>query len=150
MIYRQACEHLVAGESAMLDLGRTLARQWSAPAVVTLDGPLGAGKTTLVRGYLRGLGVTTPVRSPTYTLVESYQTSAGPVHHFDLYRLGHPEELEDLGWRDYFERDASVLIEWPERAGGMLPRPDWRVIISPEQAGSCRRLRLEQLQEEAL
>jgi len=88
--------------------------------IVTLEGPLGAGKTTLVRSYLAASGFRGRVRSPTYTLIEVYPG----VAHFDLYRLADPEELEWLGARDYFGDNTVCFIEWPEKGEGFLPPPD--------------------------
>ncbi len=110
--------------------GAALAAACPGRALVFLEGDLGAGKTTLVRGFLRGRGHTGPVRSPTYTLVEPYELATGSVYHLDLYRLGHGEELEYLGLRDLLAETAVVLIEWPERGDGWLPDPDLRVRIA--------------------
>jgi tRNA threonylcarbamoyladenosine biosynthesis protein TsaE len=109
--------------------------------VVFLQGPLGAGKTTLVRGFLRAAGYTGPVRSPTYTLVEPYDTQRGLFYHLDLYRLSDPEELEWIGVRDLFDGEQLCLIEWPERGAGFLPKPDLRVQLEAVQSG--RHLRLQ-------
>ncbi len=133
-------EHAVPSGEAMMALGECLAGCALAPLTIYLRGELGAGKTTLVRGFLRGLRFTGAVRSPTYTLVEPYETEP-PVFHFDLYRLGDPEELEFLGIRDYFEEDAIRLIEWPDKGAGILPSPDLDVVI--DYAGSGRNVRLQ-------
>lgn len=124
----------------MTVLGERLGRACAGGAIVYLTGDLGAGKTTLVRGVLRGLGHQGPVRSPTFTLVEPYAVGPLPVYHLDLYRLGDPEELEYLGLRDYLEPGVLWLVEWPERGAGHLPRPDLRVSI--EYSGTGRRLEL--------
>ncbi len=97
---------------------------------IHLSGRLGAGKTTLVRGLARALGIEGPVKSPTYSLVEPYTHGAIKLYHFDLYRLGDGEELEYLGARDAFAERALVVIEWPERAEGWLPEPDLHVHLT--------------------
>jgi len=125
----------IANEEDMIALGGRLAALLTPGLVVFLEGPLGAGKTTLVRGILRAMDHNGLVRSPTYALVESYTSVSPSVHHFDLYRLGSAEELEDIGARDYFSGDAVCLIEWPERAAGFLPAPDWTIEIEYDGAG---------------
>ena len=92
--------------------------------VVWLDGDLGAGKTTLVRALLRGLGYTGPVRSPTYALVELYMLSSIYWYHFDFYRFIDPREFLDAGLEEYFRNDAVCLVEWPGKAAGFVPLPD--------------------------
>ncbi|HRJ52652.1 MAG TPA: tRNA (adenosine(37)-N6)-threonylcarbamoyltransferase complex ATPase subunit type 1 TsaE [Candidatus Thiothrix moscowensis] len=127
-------------ETEMLALGARLARRFPAGGLITLHGDLGAGKTTLVRGLLRELGHTGVVKSPTYTLVEPYHLAGRDIYHFDLYRLAEAEELEYMGIRDYLRPDALCLVEWPEKAGDILPIADLQVFI--HHAGSERRVEL--------
>ncbi len=120
-------------------LAQALARTAPTPAVVHLHGDLGAGKSTLARGWLRALGVTGAIRSPTYTLVERYLLPAGEALHLDLYRIGDGAELEFLGLDD---TDAVLwLVEWPERGGASLPAADLRVALAIQ--GDGRRCELQ-------
>ncbi len=125
----------LSSPEAMEALGARLARESGPGLTVYLSGDLGAGKTTLVRGFLRGLGYQGPVRSPTFTLVEPYTLEGRRVYHFDLYRLSDPEELEFLGIRDYLDPDSMRLIEWPQRGLGLIPEPDLIVNIAYSSHG---------------
>lgn len=138
----------VCGESAMEQLGQWLAQTLSAPLVIYLEGGLGAGKTTLSRGILRGKGHSGSVKSPTYTLVEPYSLADCTLYHFDLYRLSDPDELEWLGIREYFTPTSICLIEWPQNGLGVLPNPDIKLTI--EKSESCRRILLEYMNPQAL
>jgi tRNA threonylcarbamoyladenosine biosynthesis protein TsaE len=120
----------VADEGATLALGAKLAAALRPGMVVYLQGDLGAGKTTLVRGILRALGYVGRVKSPTYTLVESYVLSKYTLQHYDLYRMLDPREWMDAGFRDDCNAATLCLVEWPEKAAGLLPRPDVRVHLS--------------------
>jgi tRNA threonylcarbamoyladenosine biosynthesis protein TsaE len=102
---------------------------------VHLLGDLGAGKTTLARGLLEGLGFEGRVKSPTYTLVELYTASNLDLYHFDFYRLHHPSEWHEAGFAEYFGTDAVCLVEWPDRAAGLLPAPDLVVRLAIAPAG---------------
>ncbi|BAO45015.1 tRNA (adenosine(37)-N6)-threonylcarbamoyltransferase complex ATPase subunit type 1 TsaE [Thiolapillus brandeum] len=128
-------------EMQQMAFGAALARAMGeCPLLVFLRGDLGTGKTTLVRGFLRGRGHQGAVRSPTYTLVEPYPFDQMPVFHLDLYRLSDPEELEFLGGREIFDGNHQVLVEWPERGQGWLPAPDLELRLHHSDAG--RRIQL--------
>ncbi|MFQ5689306.1 MAG: tRNA (adenosine(37)-N6)-threonylcarbamoyltransferase complex ATPase subunit type 1 TsaE [Gemmatimonadota bacterium] len=126
-------------EAALLAWGRRLGRRARENRVfVALYGPLGAGKTTLVRAACRGAGVRDQVSSPTFALVHRHATGAEPVYHVDLYRIGSAEELAGLGWEDLLSADGPVFLEWADRAGSELPPDRWDVRLS---FGSCPRTR---------
>lgn len=119
----------LADEAATLAFGAALAHAIQPGLTIFLHGDLGAGKTTLVRGLLHGLGYFGKVKSPTYTLVEPYEMLAAKsfplnIYHFDLYRFNDEEEWEAAGFRDFFNADSICLIEWPEKAAQLLPLAD--------------------------
>lgn len=136
---RNVCMHTrilnLPDAAATEAVGRAIAPALLPGMVITLSGDLGAGKTTLVRGVLRALDITGPVKSPTYTLVEPYAISSLYLYHFDFYRLSDPEEWEAAGFREYFRDDAICLIEWPERAGSLLPPPDLEIVLEVIEDG---------------
>jgi tRNA threonylcarbamoyladenosine biosynthesis protein TsaE len=125
----------LADEAATVALGAELGRVLCGGMLVFLEGDLGAGKTTLCRGLLGALGHEGAVKSPTYTLVEPYEETMPPVYHFDLYRLGDPEELDLIGIRDYLDAAHLCLVEWPERGAGVLPPADLHISIALSGTG---------------
>ncbi|MDD2832891.1 MAG: tRNA (adenosine(37)-N6)-threonylcarbamoyltransferase complex ATPase subunit type 1 TsaE [Methylotenera sp.] len=130
-------------EAATLALGNHLAGIMAPNLTIYLHGDLGAGKTTLVRGLLHGLGFVGRVKSPTYTIVEPYEITRGGdpplnLYHFDLYRFNDEDEWESAGFRDYFNARSVCLIEWPEKAAHILPVPD--IDIQLALSGSGRRV----------
>lgn len=137
-----AAECLLGDEAATARLAAALARLSRPGWLVFLEGPLAAGKTSFARAFLRALGHEGKVKSPTFTVVETYILASATVHHFDLYRINDPDELHYLGFDDFLHGKAICLIEWPSRANTGLPAPDVRLSLTP-LADEQRQLRLE-------
>ncbi|MDR2014002.1 MAG: tRNA (adenosine(37)-N6)-threonylcarbamoyltransferase complex ATPase subunit type 1 TsaE [Azoarcus sp.] len=125
----------LADEAATLALGARLAGLLAPGLNIWLEGGLGSGKTTLVRGILKALGHTGTVKSPTYTLIEPYVVSRMNLYHFDFYRLVNPEEFLDAGLDEYFSGDGICFVEWPCQAAPYLPLPDLAITLTPSNGG---------------
>jgi len=144
-------EYFLADENATIAVGESLAKvvlaqneqsdKAQSALIVYLNGDLGAGKTTLTRGFVRGMGHKGNVKSPTYTLVEPYELPPWQVYHFDLYRLGDAEELEYMGIRDYFAENCCCFIEWPEKGEGILAKAD--IVIELDYQDEQRTIKLD-------
>lgn len=137
-------------ENGTLALGVALSRALLPGLVLYLHGDLGAGKTTLTRALIHACGYVGAVKSPTYTLAETYELHFGPdtveLVHFDLYRMGSPEEFLDAGFREYFTHNNICIVEWPEKGDPVLPAPDIDVVIETE--GHGRHIKLHALSEQ--
>ena len=134
--------HLLLGEAELKAWGEAFGRAARAPMLVTLAGELGTGKTTLVQAVCRGYGVEEPVTSPTFALVHEYVAPRSRVYHLDLYRLRDQRELMELGWHELLDAHALVLVEWPERAGDLLPAGHVPIALDHAPAHPDRRILL--------
>lgn len=126
---RPSAARFLADEEATRQLGTELAKCLRPGLVIFLNGDLGAGKTTLARALVQALGYPGKVKSPTYTLVEIYVISSLYLYHFDFYRFNDPEEWQEAGFREYFNETSICLVEWPEKAGGLLPPADLEITL---------------------
>ncbi len=139
----------LANEQSTYDCGAKLSHLIvNHSVIIYLYGELGAGKTTLVRGILRGLGNEETVKSPTYSIVETYDLEKNTIFHFDLYRVSEAEELEFIGIHDYFAQSGIFLIEWPEHGTGLIPPPDLTGYLHFEDQG--RKITLQANSEQGL
>jgi tRNA threonylcarbamoyladenosine biosynthesis protein TsaE len=120
----------LADEIELHAVATRLAKIIQPGAIVFLEGQLGAGKTTFVRHFLQVLGYGGKVKSPTYTVVETYNLSNRVIHHFDWYRLSEASALEDMGFRDYVDGKAICFIEWPSQVPSVITKPDWILSLS--------------------
>lgn len=128
-------EHITRTEDDTAALAAQLAQHAQQGDIWALHGDLGAGKSVFARGFIQALAGPIPVPSPTFTLIQTYDTPAGPLHHFDLYRLESPEEVLELGW-DEAMAEGICLIEWPQRAQNYLPAIHKIIHIAPQTDGS--------------
>ena len=131
---------LAVTEKELSDWGSRLGRQANPPLIITLDGDLGAGKTTLARAICAGYGVREDITSPTFAIVHVYDAPKSPVYHIDLFRLESSRDLQNIGWYDITQSDALVLIEWPDRAGELLPRSHLPIQLSHIDGDPAKRV----------
>ncbi len=130
-----------------LELGKKLGREANPGEVYTLIGDLGVGKTVLTQGIAAGLGIAEPICSPTFTIVQVYEEGRMPFYHFDVYRIGDVEEMEEIGYEDYFYGDGLTMIEWANLIEEILPKHYRRIIIekNPEKGFDYRRITIQEV-----
>lgn len=126
-------------------VGEQLAKEARPGDIYTLEGDLGVGKTIFTKGVARGLGIDEPVTSPTFTILQEYESGRLPLYHFDVYRIGDPEEMDEIGYEDYFYGQGICLIEWASRIEELIPAEAIRVCIDKdlEKGLDYRRIRIE-------
>ena len=128
------------------EAGRKMGLEVKPGTIICLNGDLGTGKTVFTKGVAAGLGITEPVVSPTFTVVQIYEEGRLPLYHFDVYRIDDPDEMEEIGYRDYFYGDGVAMIEWSDLIGELIPKDAIRVTIEKDtaQGFDYRRIRIEQ------
>ena len=130
-------------------LGEKLGREAKPGQIYTLNGDLGTGKTVFTQGFASGLGITEPVNSPTFTILQVYEEGRMPFYHFDVYRIGDVEEMDEIGYEDYFYGEGVCLIEWADLIRELLPEHTGRIVIEKdlEKGFDYRRITLEGIDE---
>ena len=128
------------------EFGKALGKQAKAGTVICLDGELGVGKTVFTQGFAAGLGIEEPVNSPTFTILQIYEEGRLPLYHFDVYRIEEPEEMDEIGYEDYFYGDGVCLIEWASMISELIPETAIQVTIKKdlEQGFDCRTITVEE------
>src|SRR5215207_10560435 len=134
--------HLTLDERELSKWGEDLGEATKPPLVISLTGELGVGKTTLAQAICRGYGVTEPVTSPTYAIVQRYDAPRSPVYHVDLYRLDNESQLTNIGWDDILAERALLIVEWPERAGDRMPADHLHIDLDYAAGDEFRRILL--------
>ena len=119
-------------EQETLELGRKLAQEAKPGQIFSLEGDLGVGKTVFTKGMAEGLGITEPVSSPTFTIVQVYEEVRMPFYHFDVYRIGDPEEMDEIGYEDYFFGEGICLVEWANLIEELMPEHTIRITIEKD------------------
>lgn len=114
------------------EFGKELGKQAKAGTVICLDGELGVGKTVFTQGFAAGLGIEEPVNSPTFTILQIYEEGRLPLYHFDVYRIEEPEEMDEIGYEDYFYGDGVCLIEWASMISELIPETAIQVTIKKD------------------
>ena len=136
-------------EKETIELGKEFARRFKKGDVIALYGDLGTGKTRLIQGICAGLGVREHVASPTFTLINEYPVGEWTIYHFDFYRIQSQSEIVDIGFEEYLIRDGICLIEWAEKAAGLLPPKRYDVQLSLGDDDQAREIRIEEIVEVA-
>ena len=128
------------------ELGRRLAQQARAGQIYTLNGDLGVGKTVFAQGFAAGLGIEDYVSSPTFTILQIYEEGQLPLYHFDVYRIGDPEEMEEIGYEEYFYGNGVCLIEWAELIEELIPEDAIRITLEkdPDRGFDYRRIEVSE------
>ncbi|MDO5410829.1 MAG: tRNA (adenosine(37)-N6)-threonylcarbamoyltransferase complex ATPase subunit type 1 TsaE [Lachnospiraceae bacterium] len=121
-----------SGPGETFEMGRKLGSLAQPGQIICLNGDLGTGKTVFTQGFAAGLEITEPVSSPTFTIVQVYEEGRLPLYHFDVYRIGDPEEMEEIGYEDYFYGDGVCLIEWSELIEELIPEEAMSILIEKE------------------
>ena len=129
MIKENLIKKFLYSERGLIDFGARITKFINSPSIIFLKGTIGAGKTTVVRGFLWKIGITGPIKSPTYSIVQTYLSNGIKINHFDLYRVTNQKEMAEIGTIEYFE-DSISFVEWPENGKFFLPKNDFECIIN--------------------